>query len=160
MAVTIQSTDSGGLIDVNSQELQINGSLANPVLTGTATLNGQNVATTNQIPDTSTFATKTELSNYLPKSGGTVSEFSVAGSSIPIGLNVSESTATVKLEAPGNSVSVTSNGVSVATGSAGMLLNNKQVATVDQISTITSGTEDLQAGTSPLATGAIYLVYE
>lgn len=76
MTVTIQSTDSGGLIDVNSQELQINGSLANPTLTGTATLNGQTVATTNQIP------------------------------------------------------------------------------------TITSGTEDLQAGVSELATGSIYLVYE
>ena len=76
MTVTIQSTDNGGLIDVNSQELQINGSLANPSLTGTATLNGKNVAT------------------------------------------------------------------------------------VDQIPTITSGTEDLQAGTSPLATGTYYFVYE
>lgn len=76
MTVTIQSTDSGGLINVDNQELQINGSLANPALTGTATLNGKNVAT------------------------------------------------------------------------------------VDQIPTITSGTEDLQAGVSELATGAIYLVYE
>ena len=76
MTITIQSTDSGGLIDVNSQELQIDGSLANPTLTGTATLNGKNVAT------------------------------------------------------------------------------------VDQIPTITSGTEDLQAGVSELATGALYFVYE
>lgn len=76
MTVTVQSTDSGGLIDVNSQELQINGSLSNPALTGTATLNGKNVAT------------------------------------------------------------------------------------VDQIPTITSGTEDLQAGISPLATGTYYFVYE
>ena len=76
MTITIQSTDSGGLIDVNSQELQIDGSLANPTLTGTATLNGKNVAT------------------------------------------------------------------------------------VDQIPTITSGTEDLQAGVSELATGTYYFVYE
>ena len=76
MTVTIQSTDSGGLINVNSQELQINGSLSNPALTGTVTLNGKNVAT------------------------------------------------------------------------------------VDQVPTITSGTGDLEAGVSKLATGAIYLVYE
>ena len=41
--------------------------LANPAFTGTATLGGQNIATVNQIPDTSTLATKAELNNYLSK---------------------------------------------------------------------------------------------
>ena len=46
--------------------------LANPAFTGTATLGGQTIATVNQIPDTSTFATKTELAGYLPLAGGTI----------------------------------------------------------------------------------------
>lgn len=46
--------------------------LASPAFTGTATLGGQTIATVNQIPDTSTLATKTELNNYLPLAGGTV----------------------------------------------------------------------------------------
>ena len=38
--------------------------LANPAFTGTATVNGNTVATTDQIPDTSNLATKTELASY------------------------------------------------------------------------------------------------
>ena len=38
--------------------------LANPALTGTATLNGQNLATVNQIPDVSQFVTESTLANY------------------------------------------------------------------------------------------------
>ena len=43
--------------------------LANPALTGTATLNGQNVATVNQIPDTSHFVTDTTIQGYAPLAG-------------------------------------------------------------------------------------------
>lgn len=46
--------------------------IANPAFTGTATLGGKNLVTVDQIPDTSTFASKTELANYLPLAGGTV----------------------------------------------------------------------------------------
>lgn len=41
-------------------------------LTGTATLNGNNIATVDQIPDVSGFATKTELTGYVPVTGGTL----------------------------------------------------------------------------------------
>lgn len=37
---------------------------ASPALTGTATLNGQNIATVNQIPDVSDFVTTSTLANY------------------------------------------------------------------------------------------------
>lgn len=43
--------------------------LANPALTGTATLNGQNVATVNQIPDVSHFVTDTTIQGYAPLTG-------------------------------------------------------------------------------------------
>lgn len=43
--------------------------LANPALTGTATLNGQNIATVNQIPDTSHFVTDTTIQGYAPLAG-------------------------------------------------------------------------------------------
>lgn len=71
--------------------------LANPAFTGTATLGGQTIATVNQIPDVSGFATKAELSAKAD------------ASSVPI---------------------------------------------------LTSSTTDLEAGTSPLATGTYYFVYE
>ena len=47
----------------------------NASLTGTATLNGQNIATVNQIPDTSHFVTDTTLANY-PNSETVEAEFS------------------------------------------------------------------------------------
>lgn len=46
--------------------------LANPAFTGTATLGGKNLVTVDQIPDTSGFATKTQLNDYLPLEGGTL----------------------------------------------------------------------------------------
>lgn len=49
--------------------------LASPALTGTATLNGQNIATVNQIPDTSHFVTDTTLASY-PTSETVEAEFS------------------------------------------------------------------------------------
>ena len=48
---------------------------ANAALTGTATLNGQTIATVNQIPDTSHFVTDTTLANY-PTSEMVEAEFS------------------------------------------------------------------------------------
>ena len=39
--------------------------LTNPAFTGTATVNGNTVATIDQIPDTSNLATKTELASYI-----------------------------------------------------------------------------------------------
>lgn len=48
--------------------------LASPALTGTATLNGQNIATVNQIPDVSHFVTDTTLANY-PTSETVEAEF-------------------------------------------------------------------------------------
>ena len=44
--------------------------LANPAFTGTATLGGKNLVTADQIPDTSEFATKNELSGYLSLTEG------------------------------------------------------------------------------------------
>lgn len=44
--------------------------LANPAFTGTATLGGKNLVTVDQIPDTSGFATKNELSGYLSLTEG------------------------------------------------------------------------------------------
>ena len=44
--------------------------LANPAFTGTATLGGKNLVTADQIPDTSGFATKNELSGYLSLTEG------------------------------------------------------------------------------------------
>lgn len=69
-----------GLLELNGKDLTVvideetaeKAPLASPAFTGTATLNGNNIATTNQIPDTSTLATKTELNNYLPLAGGTI----------------------------------------------------------------------------------------
>lgn len=49
--------------------------LRNAALTGTATLNGQNIATVNQIPDTSHFVTDTTLADY-PTSEMVEAEFS------------------------------------------------------------------------------------
>ena len=43
---------------------------------------------------------------------------------------------------------------------AKLTVKSKAVATTDQLPTITSSTTDLTAGSSTLATGAIYLVYE
>lgn len=71
----ITGSDATGFATAFESALQayVNERAPEETLTGTATLNGQNIATVNQIPDTSTFATKTELAGYLPLAGGTVS---------------------------------------------------------------------------------------
>ena len=56
-------------------DLSIYATKENAILTGTATLNGQNVATVNQIPDSSHFVTATTLANY-PTSETVEAEFS------------------------------------------------------------------------------------
>ena len=58
-----------------SPDLSIYATKENAALTGTATLNGQNIATINQIPDTSHFVTDTTLANY-PTSETVEAEFS------------------------------------------------------------------------------------
>lgn len=58
-----------------SPDLSIYATKENATLTGTATLNGQNVATVNQIPDTSHFVTDTTLADY-PTSEMVEAEFS------------------------------------------------------------------------------------
>lgn len=63
---------NSGLLELNGKDLTVvideetaeKAPLASPALTGTATLNGQTIATVNQIPDTS---------GFLSTSGGTVS---------------------------------------------------------------------------------------
>lgn len=69
--------------------------LASPAFTGTATLRGQNIATVNQIPDVSDFATKSEVSSkYLPLAGGTVTGTVVAtGFTGPLTGTASQATA-------------------------------------------------------------------
>lgn len=91
-----------GLLELNGKDLTVvideetadKAPLASPAFTGTATLNGNNIATTNQIPSTSTFATKTELANYLPLTGGTVSGGLTVSGTITGTLNGNASTAT------------------------------------------------------------------
>jgi hypothetical protein len=58
-----------------SPDLSIYATKENATLTGTATLNGQNIATVNQIPDTSHFVTDTTLASY-PTSETVEAEFS------------------------------------------------------------------------------------
>lgn len=58
-----------------SPDLSIYATKENATLTGTATLNGQNIATINQIPDTSHFVTDTTLASY-PTSETVEAEFS------------------------------------------------------------------------------------
>lgn len=58
-----------------SPDLSIYATKENATLTGTATLNGQNVATVNQIPDVSHFVTDTTLASY-PTSETVEAEFS------------------------------------------------------------------------------------
>lgn len=212
--------------------------LANPALTGTATLNGQNVATVNQIPDTSHFVTDTAIQGYAPLAGAaftgavTVQEPTTASnpatkqyvdsavssvykyrgsvanqSALPVSdqtigdvynvedtgdnfawdgtqwdklagtvdlssyLTIANAQATYQPKgdyATNTALSAKADASALAnyaplanpalTGTA--TLNGNTIATVNQIPTITSGTEDLQAGVSELATGALYFVYE
>ena len=96
-----------GLLELNGKDLTVvideetaeKAPLASPAFTGTATLNGNNIATTNQIPDTSAFATKTELAKYLPLTGGTVSGGLTVSGTITGTLNGNASTATTATNA-------------------------------------------------------------
>ena len=96
-----------GLLNLNGKDLTTvideetteKAPLASPAFTGTATLNGNNIATTNQIPDTSALATKTELAKYLPLAGGTVSGGLTVNGTITGTLNGNASTATTAINA-------------------------------------------------------------
>jgi hypothetical protein len=59
-------TDLSNALNAKADTTALNAKapLANPAFTGTATVNGNTVATVNQIPDTSNLATKTELASY------------------------------------------------------------------------------------------------
>ena len=59
-------TDLSNALNAKADATALNAKapLANPAFTGTATVNGNTVATVDQIPDTSNLATKTELASY------------------------------------------------------------------------------------------------
>ena len=118
-------------------DLSIYATKENATLTGTATLNGQSVATVNQIPDVSNFATKAEIPD-------------VSGFATKTELNAKADASALASYAPLASPALT--------GTA--TLNGNTIATTNQVPVITSSTTDLEAGVSALATGAIYLVYE
>ena len=96
-----------GLLELNGKDLTVvideetaeKAPLASPAFTGTATLNGNNIATVNQIPDTSALATKTELAKYLPLTGGTVTGGLTVSGTITGTLNGNASTATTATNA-------------------------------------------------------------
>ena len=213
-------------------DLSIYATKENATLTGTATLNGQSVATVNQIPDVSHFVTDTTIQGYAPLTGaaftgavtvqepttannpatkqyvdsaissvykyrGSVANQSALPSSnqtigdvynvedtgdnfawdgtqwdklagtVDLSNYVTTTTANATYQPKGNyalksELPDTSTLAPLAspalTGTA--TLNGNTIATTNQIPNITSGTEDLQAGTSPLATGTYYFVYE
>ena len=60
-------TDLSNALNAKADTTALNAKapLANPAFTGTATVNGNTVATIDQIPDTSNLATKTELASYI-----------------------------------------------------------------------------------------------
>jgi X-X-X-Leu-X-X-Gly heptad repeat protein len=213
-------------------DLSIYATKENATLTGTATLNGQNVATVNQIPDVSHFVTDTTIQGYAPLTGAaftgavTVQEPTTANNpatkqyvdsaissvykyrgSVASQSALPSSNQTIgdvyNVEDTGDNFAWDgtqwdklagtvdlSNYVTTATANATYqpkgdyalkselpdtstlaplaspaftgtpTVNGNTIATVNQIPTITSGTEDLQAGVSELATGALYFVYE
>lgn len=107
--------------------------LANPTFTGTATLGGKNLVTADQIPDTSGFATKNELSGYL---------------SLANGGNVSGG--------------VTFNGNVTIKGTGSYTINGKNIATVNQIPNVStkiniSGSRGKLAGYETTSVGATAL---
>lgn len=219
-------------------DLSIYATKENATLTGTATLNGQNVATVNQIPDVSHFVTDTTIQGYAPLAGAaftgavTVQEPTTANnpatkqyvdsaissvykyrgsvanqSALPssnqtIGdvYNVEDTgdnfawdgtqwdklagtvdlssyltiasaqntyqpkgdyATNMALNAKADASALASYAPLASPAFTGTpTVNGNTIATANQIPTITSGTEDLQAGTSPLATGTYYFVYE
>lgn len=89
--------------------------LANPAFTGTATLGGKNLVTADQIPDTSGFATKDELSGYLSLT---------EGGNVLGGVNYQSG--------------VAFNADVTITGTGNYTINGENIATINQIPDITS----------------------
>lgn len=122
------------------------------VLSGTA-------GTTTEFLPSSKVATKTELGSYATKT-----ELSSYATKAELGSYATSETLTTELAKKANTADVnasfanytpTSSLATVATSGNYSDLNGKPTIPV-----ITSGTTDLTAGTSALATGAVYLLYE
>ena len=118
----------------------------NATLTGTATLNGQNIATVNQIPDTSHFVTDTTLADY-PTSEMVEAEFSSYDKNIKAHIE-SELTGHAPLASP------------AFTGTA--TLDGQTIATVNQIPDVStkiniSGSRGTLAGYETTSVGATAL---
>lgn len=132
--------------------------LASPAFTGTVTVNGQTVATTDLIPSLSGYLTEANAaSTYLSKTDA---------SSLYLGKTEKAASATVADSANSVAGANVSGAVANATNA-----DNATKATQDsdgnqinmtylKTSAITYGTSDLAAGSSPLATGSLYFVYE
>lgn len=140
-----------GLLELNGKDLTVvideetaeKAPLASPAFTGTATLNGNNIATTNQIPDTSTLAAKTELANYLPLTGGTVSGGLTVNGTITGTLNGNASTATTATNANHATTAdtATDNTKIRLTGARGQLAGYETTSTVTSL-TVNATTPD------------------
>lgn len=122
------------------------------VLSGTAGtttefLPSNKVATKDSL---SGYATKTELSSYATKA-----ELGSYATSEEVTTELAKKANTADVTASFAKYTPTANLAGVATSGNYGDLNNKPTIPV-----ITSGTTDLTAGTSTLATGAIYLFYE
>nr|DAH47919.1 MAG TPA: hypothetical protein [Caudoviricetes sp.] len=113
--------------------------LANPAFTGTATLGGKNLVTADQIPDTSEFATKNELSGYLSLT---------EGGNVLGGVNYQSG--------------VAFNGDVTITGTGNYTINGENIATVNQIPDVStkiniSGSRGTLAGYETTSVGATAL---
>lgn len=111
------------------------------------TLDYSEITGTPPTPDLSSYATKTELNSYATKTELTSGLAGKADSSaLASYATKTELSSYATLAAP------------ALTGNA--TLDGSPIATEADIPVITSGTTDLEAGTSPLATGTYYFVYE
>lgn len=113
--------------------------LANPAFTGTATLGGKNLVTADQIPDTSGFATKDELSGYLSLT---------EGGNVLGGVNYQSG--------------VAFNADVTITGTGNYTINGENIATVNQIPDVStkiniSGSRGTLAGYETTSVGAAAL---
>ena len=113
--------------------------LANPAFTGTATLGGKNLVTADQIPHTSGFATKNELSGYLSLT---------EGGNVLGGVNYQSG--------------VAFNGDVTITGTGNYTINGENIATVNQIPDVStkiniSGSRGTLAGYETTSVGAAAL---
>ena len=137
--------------------------LANPAFTGTATLNGQNVATVNQIPDTSHFVTDTTLASY-PTSETVEAEFSSYDKNIKAHIE-SELTGYAPLANPAFTGTATLGGQNIATvnqipdvstkinilGSRGSLAGYEGITVESSAITINQDSPDSQQITAAVA---------